>query len=102
MRMLVIVAMMLALAGKGQAQTAARTPWGDPDLQGLWSNASVTPMERPAALANKPFWTEAEAAAVEKNGLETLLKAVATEVPVSGELNGIWLEIGKVVRNRHT
>jgi hypothetical protein len=62
----------------------------------------VAPLERPAMLANKPYWTEAEAVEVEKNGLETLLKAVAVEVPVSGELNGIWLETGKVLRNRNT
>src|SRR5262245_2474880 len=102
MRLLAVVAVILALAEPAQGQTTARTPWGDPDLQGLWSNASVTPLERPAMLANKPFWTEAEAAEVEKNGLQTLLKAVAPEVPLSGELNEIWLEVGKVVRNRST
>ena len=34
---------------------------GKPDLQGLWSNALVTPLERPADLADKEFLTEAEA-----------------------------------------
>jgi hypothetical protein len=102
MRTVAIVAAVLACAEAGQAQTSVRTPWGDPDLQGLFSNASVTPMERPALLGAKAVWTEAEAAEVEKNGLATLLKAVAPEIPVSGELNEIWLEVGKVVRNRHT
>jgi hypothetical protein len=102
MRTVVVVAMVLALGRPGWAQTVARTPWGDPDLQGLWNNATVAPMERPAMLAKKPFWTEAEAVEVEKNGLQTLLKAVAVEVPVSGELNEIWLEEGKVLRNRNT
>jgi hypothetical protein len=80
----------------------SRTPWGDPDLQGLWNNQTVAPLERPAIMANKPFWTEAEAADVEKTGMQTLLKGVAIEVPFSGELNEIWLEPGKVLRNRHT
>ena len=102
MRTVVLVAMLLALVEPGQAQTVSRTPWGDPDLQGLWSNASVAPLERPPLLAKKPFWTEAEAVEVEKNGLQTLLKAVAAEVSVSGELNEIWLETGKVLRNRNT
>ena len=102
MRTVVLVAMLLALVEPGQAQTVSRTPWGDPDLQGLWSNASVAPLERPPLLANKPFWTEAEAVEVEKNGLQTLLKAVAPEISVSGELNEIWLETGKVLRNRNT
>jgi hypothetical protein len=100
--MLVVVGLLMALAQAGQAQTVSRTPWGDPDLQGLWNNATVAPLERPAALANKPFWTEAEAVEVEKNGMQTLLKGVAIEVPLSGELNEIWLEPSKVLRNRNT
>ncbi len=36
-----------------EPQTAPRTEWGDPDLRGLWSNATVTPMERPDALGDK-------------------------------------------------
>jgi hypothetical protein len=102
MRMLVVFGMLLVLVEPGQAQTVPRTPWGDPDLQGLWNNATVAPLERPAPLANKPFWTEAEAADVEKTGMQTLLKGVAPEVPFSGELNEIWLEPGKVLRNRNT
>jgi hypothetical protein len=102
MRTVVVVAMVLGLVAPGRAQTVSRTAWGDPDLQGLWNNATVAPLERPAMLANKPFWTEAEAVEVEKNGLQTLLKAVAAEVPVSGELNETWLEVGKVLRNRNT
>jgi hypothetical protein len=100
--MLVVVGLLMALAQAGQAQTVSRTPWGDPDLQGLWNNATVAPLERPAALANKLFWTEAEAVEVEKNGMQTLLKGVAIEVPLSGELNEIWLEPSKVLRNRNT
>jgi hypothetical protein len=100
--MVMIVSAAMALAGTGQAQTASRTPWGDPDLQGLWSNASVTPLERPAALADKSFWTEAEVADIERNGLQQVLNTVAREVPFSGELNATWLEIGRVVRKRHT
>jgi hypothetical protein len=102
MRTFAAVALLLALAQPGRAQTVSRTPWGDPDLQGLWNNASVAPLERPPLLAKKPFWTEAEAVEVEKNGLQTLLKAVASEIPVSGELNEIWLETGRVLRNRQT
>jgi hypothetical protein len=99
---MVAVVIALALAKPGEAQSVARTPWGDPDLQGLWNNATVAPLERPAMLAKKPFWTEAEAEQVEKNGMQTLLKAVAAEVAVSGELNDIWLEPSKVLRNRNT
>ena len=43
-----------------------RTPDGKPDLQGIWDFRTVTPMERPAEFADKPFLTEREAAAYEK------------------------------------
>ena len=45
---------------------APRTPDGHPDLQGFWTNSTVTPLERPAELAHKEFFTEAEALAFEK------------------------------------
>lgn len=46
--------------------TPPRTPDGQPDLQGYWTNATFTPLERPTELANKEFFTEQEAAAYEK------------------------------------
>ena len=46
--------------------TVSRTPDGQPDLQGYWTNATITPLERPAELAGKEFLTEAEAVAYEK------------------------------------
>ena len=86
------------------AAAAQTTPWGDPDLQGVWSNQTPVPLERPAPLANKPFFTKAEAAEVEKNALGSILKVVAGAIPLSGELNGVWLEAGKgkVGRNLST
>jgi len=93
----------LALAAPASA-FAQTTPWGDPDLQGVWSNQTPVPLERPAALANKPTFTKQEAADVEKGALDTILKIVSREIAISGELNGIWLESakGKVGRNLST
>jgi hypothetical protein len=53
-------------------QTVPRTPDGHPDLQGIWTNATITPLERPAALAGKATLTDAQAAALEKNSAEEL------------------------------
>src|SRR5262252_3883739 len=39
------------------------------DLQGVWSYATLTPLERPREFADKPFFTEAEAAAYETRTL---------------------------------
>ena len=33
-------------APAGKAWTAPRTPWGDPDLQGVWNDATSTPLQR--------------------------------------------------------
>ena len=81
-----------------------KTPWGDPDLQGIWSNQSPTPLERLEALAGKTTLTEQEAAEFERTSLERLLTTFAREVPISGELNEIWLETakGKVPPGRST
>jgi len=95
------VLVTLVAPGLAGAQT---TPWGDPDLQGIWSNQTPVPLERPAALANKPYFTETEAAEVEKNALASVLKNIASEIATSGEFNEIWLESGKgrVGRSRRT
>ncbi len=45
---------------------APKTPDGQPDLEGTWTNATITPFERPAELADKPVLTPEEAAAAEK------------------------------------
>ncbi len=47
-----------------------RTPDGQPDLQGTWTNATVTPFQRPAQLGAKQFFTPEEAAAFEKQRVE--------------------------------
>src|SRR5579863_1036131 len=53
-------------AAQGAARTTSkawkpsRTPDGHPDLQGYWTNNTVTPLERPKGLGAKEFYTEAE------------------------------------------
>src|SRR5712671_2659640 len=44
-----------------------RTPWRAPDLNGVWTGNTMTPLERPVKYANKPVLTEEEAAALEKD-----------------------------------
>jgi hypothetical protein len=51
--------------------TAPRTPWGDPDLHGVWLTATYTRLQRPPELANKPFYTEEEALAAFKKAVES-------------------------------
>jgi hypothetical protein len=59
----------VATATSSQVKTAHRTPDGQPDLQGVWSTASVTPLERPKDLGSKEFFTREEAEAYRKKML---------------------------------
>jgi hypothetical protein len=91
---------------------APRTAWGDPDLQGFWSNATLTRFERPEALADKEFLTEEEAAEAERRNAEMLARADEAGPPKSepppvggnvGAYNLAWMEWGtKVVGSRRT
>jgi hypothetical protein len=84
--------------------TPPRTPAGQPDLQGMWINATITPFERPAALAEKPFLTEEEAAVLEQQAAER--RAHADDAPAPGNVgsyNDVWFDSGtKVVATRRT
>jgi hypothetical protein len=95
-----MVAVFVLLAG-APAWPQFRTPWGDPDLQGIWSNATLTPLERPDKVA-KEYLTEAEAEEVDASALERTLAPIAFEVRASGELNEVWTELGQGVRSRRT
>ena len=61
------VALLSAAPALSQTQ---RTPWGDPDLEGIWSNPSVTPLERPEAFGTREFLTAEETAAAEQELIE--------------------------------
>jgi hypothetical protein len=50
-------------AAHSEKWTMPRTPWGHPDLQGLWNNSTPTPLERPADVANREFLSDEEWAA---------------------------------------
>jgi hypothetical protein len=54
--------------------TPPHTPDGKPDLQGVWTNNTVTPLERPKELAGKEFYTEAELQALAKQERERLVQ----------------------------
>ena len=81
---------------------APKTSDGQPDLQGTWTNATITPFERPAELASKPVLSLEEAADLEK-------RAAANRVdrpPKAGDVgnyNQVWFDSGsKVMATRQT
>jgi hypothetical protein len=78
------------------------TPDGQPDIQGTWTNATITPFERPAELANKPVLTPQEAAELEKHAAENRVDRPPKPGDV-GNYNQVWFDSGtKVVSTRQT
>ncbi len=61
-RALPVVAIVAALAivVSAQASKVPRTPWGTPDLQGIWNTNTLVPLERPAKYGTRAMMTEAE------------------------------------------
>jgi hypothetical protein len=57
---------MTAQVPPRSVQAGARTPWGDPDLQGNWDFTTLTPLQRAPEHAGREFLNESEAAAIEK------------------------------------
>jgi hypothetical protein len=103
------LALMTAIAVSAQTRegapgwTAPRTPDGQPDLQGIWTNATITPFERPTALGSKAFLTEAEAAEFEKQAAARRLEADRFTPGEIGSYNQFWFDAGtKVLSTRQT
>jgi hypothetical protein len=51
---------------------ALKTPWGEPDLQGIWTDETDTPLQRPVRYANQEFFTEAQRAEIDRARSELL------------------------------
>src|SRR5579883_3518665 len=88
-----------------------RTADGHPDLQGFWTNVTVTPLERPANLAGKEFLSDEDAAALEVNGNRDDNRRAAAGGRGGGaagpggvgDYNALWYDQGKkVLANKRT
>lgn len=90
-----------AFAQSGNNWVNARTPDGQPDLQGVWTNATITPMERPASLSDKAFLSDDEIAAMEARTAQNRERAEANiNVEPGGDIGGynqFWLDSGDTV-----
>ena len=91
----IVIGLLVSLPLSAQTKKW-RTPWGDPDLQGSWSNATTTPLERPAKYAGREFLTREERAVQDKEtaiGRDRRATPGTTE-DVDGAYNAFWWERG--------
>jgi hypothetical protein len=108
----IVVASLPAVAGQapnakapGAAQTKPtaaaktrqplRTPWGDPDLQGVWNDATSTPLQRPSELAGKGVLNDEEAADFQEEVATSLTRDRrdgGPEADVARAYNDHWMD----------
>jgi len=108
----------VAIATQGASQAAdgpppgawvqGRTPWGDPDLQGVWRYEATIPLERPARVEGRESLTDEEVAEVERVEKEQAAQRLAgaegaavgrrsvADSPIRGnEYNSFWQDHGR-------
>jgi hypothetical protein len=72
-----------------------KTPWGEPDLQGIWTDESDTPLQRSPKYANQEYFTEAQRAELDKERAALLGRdrrvERGTELDVAGAYNSVFM-----------
>src|SRR5437773_6696809 len=76
---LLLIGIVTAQAPKPRAYVPPKTPWGDPDLQGLWPGSVNIPLQRPENMGERDTLTEQEVKA----------RDTASKQRVA---NGTWIE----------
>ena len=107
-RRLLLTALLLLSSATliAQAPTKAyappKTAWGDADLQGIFTNATVTPLERPTEFAGKEFLTDKEVAEWEAHAAKSHADEPLREGE-TGTYNEFWDDHGtKAVSTRRS
>lgn len=91
-----------AKASSSKTWSPTKTPDGQPDLQGTWTNATITPFERPDELAGKAVLSPEEAAKVEEQAAANRVDRPPKPGDV-GNYNQVWFDSGtKVFSTRQT
>jgi hypothetical protein len=96
----IAVVSLVSVAGQApttaQAGAAIKTSWGDPDIQGLWTDEVTTPLQRPPNFAGREFLTDAELVELDKvrerlSAFGDKRGAPGSEVDVAGAYNSVFL-----------
>jgi hypothetical protein len=107
---IVLLASLFAAHAFADDYRVPRLPDGTPDLQGVWTNATATPVERSPELGDRRAFTDAEAAAISKAAIAAVeadaapsdpskkIEAISSLPPV-GNYNLFWTDRGMSVAN---
>jgi hypothetical protein len=97
----VILLLKFAVADQTSRTTELKTSWGEPNLQGIWTDEYQTPLQRPAKYAGKEFFTDEERAALDAQRAEIELRPRqerGTERDVAGAYNQVFMSIKRTGR----
>jgi hypothetical protein len=98
---LIALAVSAPISAAAQSSSGPLTPWGAPDLQGIWDFRSLTPMERPGNLAGKEQFTTEEAAEF----AQQTIRRQSRDLDTSGRVvpyNDFWFDEGTKVTTQRT
>ena len=87
-------------SAEAPASGAPKTPWGEPDLQGIWTDETDTPLQRPTKYAKQEFFTPEQRAEIDRARTSMLQRDKrserGTEADVSGAYNSEFLSVKRV------
>ena len=96
----IAVVVLTPMFAAAQSTETARTPWGAPDLQGVWDFRTITPLQRPEDLADQEFLTKEEASSLQQKAVDRnieLWNAPRRTTKADGNVGGynnFWMDRG--------
>jgi hypothetical protein len=95
-----LVSLMLVSLTQAPAQaptltltTTPTTPWGEPDLQGIWTDETDTPLQRSPKFANQEFFTEAQRAELDQQRANMLGRERRAERGTTADVAGAYNDV---------
>src|SRR5258706_2275387 len=91
---LVAVAVIsVSISGTAAPAPVLKTPWGEPDLQGIWTDETDTPLERSPKFANQEFFTEAQRVELDRQRSAMLGRDQRAERGTTADVAGVYNDV---------